>query len=458
MKTWPDTDGSAIERYLRQLRLRSPNSRIYYRQALCSFQKIIAGRQCSPSPVSRDAIAAWLRERAAHWPKSTLLHRARIVNHFLDFLVQEGSITSNPVADLRAQYCVKRSTPILRALLDPNQDRALEAIRQLPPFGSILGDLMRNHVALMRGRGFRYETQARSFLRFDRFLQGHPELADEPVSTMLQRWSVAHSTPNHYAECEELTRALAKARHHLDPSVKIPRPDPRPRQQLRQQLRRPHIYSPEDIATLLDIARAYPSPHAPLRPLSLYTMVVLAYCAGLRVGELARLNLGDVDLQSGTITIRETKFFKSRILPLTDSALGALREYLETRRLAAGPQNPDSGLFCHDQGDKRYTSQSIAGLLVDILRRAGIKPPRGKIGPRIHDLRHSMVVNRMQEWYRAGINPQERLPFLATYLGHRDIHSTLVYITVTQNLLQQASERFRTFGAHCLHMTEGARP
>lgn len=69
-----------------------------------------------------------------------------------------------------------------------------------------------------------------------------------------------------------------------------------------------------------------------------------------------------------------------------------------------------------------------------------------------------MVVNRILEWYRTGINPQERLPFLATYLGHRDIHSTLVCITVTQDLLQQASERFRTFAAHCLRVPEGVQP
>ena len=69
-----------------------------------------------------------------------------------------------------------------------------------------------------------------------------------------------------------------------------------------------------------------------------------------------------------------------------------------------------------------------------------------------------MVVNRILEWYRAGVNPQEKLPFLATYLGHRDIHSTLVYITVTQDLLQQASERFRTFGAHCCMPAEGVQP
>ena len=156
--------------------------------------------------------------------------------------------------------------------------------------------------------------------------------------------------------------------------------------------------------------------------------------------------------------IRETKFFKSRILPLADSALSALREYLEARRKTKMPQSPESGLFWHDQGNARYTSHAIAGCLVDILRRAGFKPAKGKTGPRIHDLRHSFVVNRILEWYRAGINPQDKLPFLATYLGHRDIHSTLVYITVTQELLQQANERFRTFASHCLHASEGVQP
>jgi integrase len=345
----------------------------------------------------------------------------------------------------------------VRALLalDPNQ--ALEALRQFPPFNSVLGEMMRNHIASMQARGYRYQTQARWFWRFDRFLQAHPELGGEPVSVMLQRWAATRSTANHAAECENVARALAKAQHRLNPGTKPRRSDPRPGQQVARQWRRPYIYSPEEVRRLLDIARTYPSPRAPLRPISLYTMLVLAYCAGLRLGELARLNLADIDLQAGTISIRETKFFKSRILPLAGSALSALREYLEARRKAKASQSPDSGLFWHDQGNARYTSQGIAWCLVDILRRAGIKPPKGKIGPRIHDLRHSFVVNRILEWYRAGINPQDRLPFLATYMGHRDIHSTLVYITVTQELLQQANERFRTFGAHCLHASEGVQ-
>lgn len=458
MSTWPDTDGKIIERYLAQLRLRYPISPIYYRQTLRSFQEVASRQNPQSIWITRETLETWLSERAQVWARSTLLHRARIINRFLDYLVQEGFIASNPIDELRDEYHARSDKAVLRALLSSDPDQALEALRRFPAFGSVLGDLMRNHIALMRARGYRYQTQARWLWRFDRFLQAHPEFAAEPVPVMLRHWAAARSTANHAAECEKLARILGKALHRLDPATMPKRPDPRPGQQVAKQWRRPYIFSAEEVRQLLDIAQAYPSPRAPLRPASLYTMLVLAYCCGLRLGEIARLNLGDVDLAAGTITIRETKFFKSRILPLADSAQVALKEYLETRRKAKAPQSPDSGLFWHDQGNARYTSHAIAHCLVDILRRAGIKPPKGKTGPRIHDLRHSFVVNRILEWYRAGINPQDKLPFLATYLGHRDIHSTLVYITVTQDLLEQANERFRRFGAHCLDASEGVQP
>jgi integrase len=208
---------------------------------------------------------------------------------------------------------------------------------------------------------------------------------------------------------------------------------------------------------MLDVARSYPSPRAPLRPLSVYTMLLLAYCAGLRRSELARLDLGDVDLAGETITIRQTKFYKTRILPLPDSVMAELRAYIDARRRAGGSQDPRSGLFWHERRSARYTTQAVSWLLVDVIRRAGLKPHRGRTGPRLHDLRHSMVVNRILEWYRAGVNPQDRLPFLATYLGHRDINSTLVYITVTQDLLHHANERFRAVGAACLNLGREVR-
>ena len=114
-------------------------------------------------------------------------------------------------------------------------------------------------------------------------------------------------------------------------------------------------------------------------------------------------------------------------------------------------------MFWKDPRGGSYSRGGACNLLVEALRRAGLKPDRGKVGPRIHDLRHAMVCNRMLTWYRDGINPQPWLPHLATYLGHKDINSTLVYLTITQELLQHASERFRVHGAAVLR-SAGEQP
>jgi integrase/recombinase XerD len=243
---------------------------------------------------------------------------------------------------LRSEYCVKQSRPIWQALASPILDQALAALRRPKPFGSVLGEIMREHIERMRSRGYRYTTQAGWFLRFDRFLQAHPELASEPVTTMLEHWSAAKSTRHHTAECEKLKHALTKAVRHLDPSVPARRPEARPQKEAARHCGKPHIYSPADVQRMLQIARSYPSPRALLWPLSLHTVLLLAYCEGLRRSELARLDLGDVDLRCGTITIRETKFFKTRSLPLPDTVMAEPRSYIDARRRAGAPQDPQS--------------------------------------------------------------------------------------------------------------------
>ena len=453
MTRWPDPERLLIARYLAGFGLRSANSRAYYKQVLHSFQDVAEHH----AELGKDVLVAWLRASSARWAASTVLHRTRVIDRFLDHLLEAGAIGCNPVVALRDSCNIKQCMPVWRALASCDPDGALAELRQPRPFGSVLGKMMAEHVALMRNRGYKYTAQPVWLLRFDRFLQLNPALQDQPIGVMLEHWSAAKTTRNHTAECEKLKRVLAKILRHRDPSIPPRRPDPRPQKEVVKQWRKPHIYSPADVRRMLDIARSYPSPRAPLRPLSIYTMLLLAYCAGLRRSELARLELGDVDLQRGTITIRQTKFFKTRILPLPDSVMAELRAYIDARRRAGAPQDPRSGLFWHEQRSARYTKQAVSWLLVDIIRQAGLKPPRGRTGPRLHDLRHSMVVNRMLEWYRAGINPQERLPFLATYLGHRDIHSTLVYITVTQDLLHHANERFRAVGAPCLNLGQEVR-
>jgi integrase len=104
-------------------------------------------------------------------------------------------------------------------------------------------------------------------------------------------------------------------------------------------------------------------------------------------------------------------------------------------------ESPDAPLFWHTKGPYHYVT--AGALLALVIRRAGLKRERGRVGPRIHDIRHAFVVHRMVHWYREGINPENHLPYLATYLGHRNVHSTLVYLTITQEILRHASDRFR---------------
>lgn len=155
-------------------------------------------------------------------------------------------------------------------------------------------------------------------------------------------------------------------------------------------------------------------PRSPLLPATAYMMFVLAYCAGLRIGEIVTLTLGDVHLGNEVLEIRNTKFYKSRQVPLDATVSAALREYLAARRRAGGPTHETSPLFWHEARASGYSRAGAHDLLIDVLRRAGLKPARGRIGPRVHDMRHSFVAHRMLTWYRDEINPQARLPYLAT--------------------------------------------
>lgn len=140
---------------------------------------------------------------------------------------------------------------------------------------------------------------------------------------------------------------------------------------------------------------------------------ILAYCTGLRLGELIHLDWGEVNLKEGEIAIHDIKFFKSKILPISKSVLVVLGGFLDARHLAGAPQHDLSARFWHEQHAGRYSRVMTEKLLVRMLRRAGLKSDSGREGPRIHDLRHGFVVNRMLTWYCEGINPQAKLPYLA---------------------------------------------
>jgi len=449
-------DPRVIDRFIRTLRLRSSDTVPVYRCILRHFQRFLVD-QSAHALVSQDTVRRWLDARRRDLPVALVYHRARLVDRFLDWLVTTRAMASNPLADLRCEYRQRSTTPIVRALMTGNPDAALEALRPLPPFGSSLGSVLEAHISRMRALGHRYDTEAARLLRFDRFLQRRPDLTGEPLRVLVQAWADAGAGVHHTWEAQVCGRVISTALHRLDSTTAILRVDRQLYRQVRLQHRRPYICTADDLRRIVEAARTFPSPHAPLRPSSLCVMVILAACAGLRLGELARLTLGDVDLTDGTIEIRETKFFKSRRLPLAPSVVAAVRSYLNARRRAGAAMDASAGLFWHQQRAGRYSRVMIEKLLVRVLRRAGLKPAHGRAGPRVHDLRHAFVVHRMLAWYRAGINPQSRLPYLATYLGHKDINSTLVYLTITQELLQEASERFRRHSRRVLDGHGGHR-
>jgi integrase/recombinase XerD len=451
MTRWPDSDGAAFRQYVYGLTLRTPLAARVYRCILRGFQQFVSDHH-PECPVSVASVTDWLQDRILVWPLHLVMHRARLVDRFLDWLVAGGCVVENPLAGLRAEYRQHSTAPIVRALAGPTPSEALEALRTLPPFGSHLGPTMLEHIAIMRAAGFRYSDYENRLLTLDRFLQGQSDAADQPFAILIQRWAQEAPTIELRQARVWVGRVVARALQRKDPSVIAPMLDRQLEREVRRRQRRPHIFSTEEIQKLFKTALALPSPRAPLRPHSLYTMLVLAYCAGLRLGEIARLTIGDIQLEEGVIEIRETKFFKTRHLPLSPSAVAALRSYLVARKQAGGPCDDTSALFWQEQDRCGYARMTVEGLLARVFRSAGLKParPNGRVGPRIHDLRHTFVVHRMTEWYRAGINPEPMLPYLATYLGHKNIHSTLVYLTVTQELLQHANQRFRLLGAPLL--------
>lgn len=454
MTTWLDDGSAAIDRYVRSLIVRTDKTRRLYRIELGAFQRFIIGHG-DWDDLTESAVTAWVQARARQIPLSLVIDRAGNVNRFLEALVHDGSLAANPFRTIRDRYGEHRLAPIVRALASADPSRALEALQPLPRWGSPLGPLMRDHLVLMRAMGYRYVSQEVRFAAFDRFLQSRPDLTEQPLGQMVKAWSQCPPTIAHAWNCAEFGADLSRAMRRRDPTAALLPRDRRQHRQIRQQYRRPYIYSPAEVSRILEIARAWPAPRWPLLPSTMYAMFVLAYCAGLRLGEILRLNVGDVLLTESAIEIRNSKFFKSRRLPLAESVFNVLRDYLDARRRAGGPADAASPLFWHERGDGRYSMTRAEKILVAVLRRAGLKTGRGRTGPRIHDMRHAFVVNRMLAWYREGIDAGPRLQYLVTYLGHKSLHSTLTYLTITQELLQHASDRYRAAGGAKLLHVEG---
>jgi site-specific recombinase XerD len=174
-------------------------------------------------------------------------------------------------------------------------------------------------------------------------------------------------------------------------------------------------------------------------------MILLLYGAGLRVSEAVALPLGDVDLPNALLTVRNTKFHKTRLVPLGADLQQVLAQYLAQRQAAGHSHCLGTPFFVLRRGTP-VSVQIVEQNFRCLCAYAGVRRSDGaRYQPRLHDLRHSFAVHRLTSWYRQGADVQMLLPSLSTYLGHVNLAATQVYLTMTPELLQEASRRFQQY-------------
>jgi integrase len=203
----------------------------------------------------------------------------------------------------------------------------------------------------------------------------------------------------------------------------------------------PVIVEPAQIARMLVLTGMLaPTPNSPLRGPVLRVALVLLYTAGLRLGELLRLKLSDISEDGALLRIRESKFHKSRWVPLSSSASRDLRDFLR-KRSKIFPVSPDAALLCSQRPWRGYSHPGMQAGLRRLFAAADVRDEHGR-RPRIHDLRHSFAVQALIRWFRAGADVQSCLPKLALFMGHVSIESTAHYLHWVPAVRALASARF----------------
>lgn len=294
------------------------------------------------------------------------------------------------------------------------------------------------YLANRRALGRAYENDEYLLNRLRQFLakSGATDLDEQ----LFERWraSFYRASNRTHIMREHAIYRFCRYRRRSDPECFLPDPNsfrrPKP-------LPLPRIIEREQVAQLLSYVSALmPSSREPLRPAVLRIAILLLYTSGLRRGELVRLTLGDVDAQQGVLFIRDSKFHKSRWIPLSSSVRSELRSYLDARRRAGVDCRSKAPLICHARGSA-YTGVGFGRTLAELLDAVAIRDQSGR-RPRVQDFRHSFAVAALLRWYENGADVQVNLPKLALYMGHVSIVSTAYYLRWMPAVVARASERF----------------
>jgi integrase/recombinase XerD len=294
------------------------------------------------------------------------------------------------------------------------------------------------YLRLRRALGFKLKEEGRLLGQLAAYLDA---AGAETISTELAvRWAglpvAVH--PNHWSKRLRVVRGFAAYLQTLDPRTEIPPPDIFPHSRQRAT---PYLFSEHDVCRLMAEARRLRNP---MRAASYEALFGLLAVSGMRIGEALALDRKDVDLDAGVITIRKAKGDRERLVPLHPTSSDALRRYASTRdRLIPTPR---SDAFFLSSAGTPVLAVGLQTTFREIMTRVGLRTE--KVHPRIHDLRHRVAVNTLIDWYQSGVNVNEQMPTLSTYLGHVSPSDTYWYLSASPELMALAADRMADrFGA-----------
>ena len=298
---------------------------------------------------------------------------------------------------------------------------------------SALAEHVQNYLQVRRALGFKLVGEGQLLAEFVAFADAAGE--DIITTEAALKWArlPQGGSPNYLSRRLRAVRGFARYLHALDPACEIPPIELLPASKHRPA---PYLYRDEEIMALMMAADGL---RPPLRAATFQTLIGLLACTGLRIGEAIRLDREDFDPATRLLTIRDSKFGKSRELGLHDSTVRSLVDYGEIRdRLCPHPK--ERSLLITTRGT-RFCHPTIYVPFRALLDQAGVRHQSPSRRVRIHDLRHSFAVKTLLGWYRDGGDVASRMPLLSTYMGHVDPAATYWYLSAAPELLHLAAER-----------------
>lgn len=303
---------------------------------------------------------------------------------------------------------------------------------------SPLHTTLTQYLDVRRALGFKLQETGTLLHQFVHFVQ--QEGATSITTELALRWATQpqRTHPAHWARRLGMVRRFAQYCRALDTRTEVPPHGLLPYRYRRQP---PYIYNEQEITRLLAAARQLPSVTG-LRSCTYATLLGLLAVTGMRLSEALHLDRTDVELTHGHLTIRQTKFGKTRWIPLHPSTRDARYQYARCRD-QRWPTPPTPRFFLSERGTP-LTVWSVRQTFVTLSHQIGLRGATDRHGPRLHDLRHTFAVRTLLAWYRTGVNVEQRLPTLTAYLGHTHVNDTYWYLSATPELLYEVTQRFET--------------